>query len=60
MTNLYDNVFIISINDGEEEQNLFDETDAKKVFSDLLSDNAEHYKNIKLIDYNFNTKEETV
>ena len=60
MANLYDNVFIISINDGEEEQNLFDETDAKKLFSDLVSDPAEHYKNIKLIDYNFNTKEETI
>ena len=60
MTNLYDNVFIISINDGEEEQNLFDKTDAKKLFSDLVNDPAEHYKNIKLIDYNFNTKEETI
>ena len=60
MTNLYDNVFIISINDGEEEQNLFDKTDAKKLFSDLVNDPAEHYKNIKLIDYNFNTKEEIV
>ena len=60
MTNLYDSVFIISINDGEEEQNIFNKLDAEKLFSDLVNDPAEYYKNIKLIKYNFNTKEETI
>lgn len=60
MNSLHDEVYIVSINNGEEEQNLYDLPTAQKLFNDLINDPADHYKNIRLIKYNFETKEETL
>ena len=60
MTTMHDDVYIISINDGEDEQNIFSKTDAEKLYNDLIADPDDTYKNIKLIKYNFETKEEIV
>lgn len=60
MTNMHDEVFIVSINYGEEEQHIFDENDAYKLFNDLANDPADHYDNIRLIKYTFKTGEEEI
>lgn len=60
MTNLHDTVFIVSINYGEEEQHIFDKNDAYKLFDDLVNDPADHYDNIRLIQYTFETGEEEI
>ena len=60
MTTMHDDVYIISINDGEEEQNIFSKSDAEKLYNDLIVDPDDTYKNIKLIKYNFETKEEVI
>lgn len=60
MTNMHDEVFIVSINYGEEEQHIFDKNDAYKLFDDLANDPADHYDNIRLIKYTFETGEEEI
>ena len=60
MTNLYDEVFIVSINHGEDEQHIYNQNDAQKLFNDLVEDPAEHYVNLQLIKYNFKTNKEEV
>jgi DNA-binding ferritin-like protein len=60
MSDFHDEVYIVSINDGEDEQNLFDLHAAQDLFDDLVHDPADTYNTIKLIKYNFNTKEEAV
>ena len=60
MTNLHDEVFIVSINHGEEEQHIYNQNDAQKLFNDLVADPADHYVNLRLIKYNFKTGEEEI
>lgn len=52
--------YIVSINNGEEELNFTFESDARKLYNDLIEDPAEHYHKIELLYYNYVLKKETL